>query len=162
RARKPFRAAFYDERRDAACRYVRIGAGIDYDHVRMRSVGDPHLAAIEDEAIALAFRTRAQCCGVGTSLGLGDRERADMLAGNKLRQITALLRRTAVEANLVDAKVRMRPIGQAERARCARNLLHGDAVLKIAEARASPFFLDSQAMHAQLTQRRPEIARKRI
>ena len=57
-----------------------------------------------------------------------------MFAGDQLGQIFALLRLAAVAADLVDAEIGMRAVGQADRGGSARNLLHGDAMMQIAEA----------------------------
>ena len=56
----------------------------------------------------------------------------------------------------------MRAIGEADRGGGARDFLHRDAVLEIAEPGAAPFLLDGDAVHAELAQLRPEIARKRV
>ena len=69
-----------------------------------------------------------------------------MFAGNQLWQIFPLLRLAAVAADLVDAEVGMRAIGQADRGRGPRHFLECDAVLEIAEAAAAVFFLDGDTV----------------
>ena len=83
-----------------------------------------------------------------------------MLAGDQLRQIVALLRVAAVAADLVDAEIRMRAVGQADRAGGAADLLHGHAVREIAEAGAAELLLDGDAVQAELAELRPQIARE--
>ena len=56
----------------------------------------------------------------------------------------------------------MRAVGQADRGRGARHLLHRDAVLEIAQARAAIFLLDRDAVQAERADLGPEIARKLI
>src|SRR5262249_11242764 len=77
-------------------------------------------------------------------------------------EIAALLIVAAVAADLVDAEVRMRAIGQPDRGGGARDFLHRDAVLEIAEPRPTPFLLDGDAVHAELAQLGPEVAREGV
>ena len=83
-----------------------------------------------------------------------------MRAGNELGQIALLLLVAAVAADLIDAQVRMRAVGQTDRSGGARNLLHGDAVRQIAEAGAAKFLFDGDAEQAELAELRPQLARK--
>src|SRR3981189_1752874 len=85
-----------------------------------------------------------------------------MLAGNQLRQIFPLLRFVAIAADLVDAKVRMRAVGQADRRRRPRDLLDPDAVLEIAEPGSAIFLLDGDAVQPERSDFRPEIPRELI
>src|SRR5262249_4214779 len=128
----------------------------------MRTVGDPHLAAVEDVAVALFLRAGAHRGHVRASLGLRHGERSDVLAGNELWQQPALLRRCAIPANLVDAEVGMRPIGQPDGRRGSRYLLHGDTMLDVTEAQASPFLLDRDAVRSKLAKPGPQITRKAV
>ena len=56
----------------------------------------------------------------------------------------------------------MRAIGQADGRRGARNLLHRDAMLEIAEARAAIFLLDGNPVQAERADFGPEVAGKLI
>ena len=56
----------------------------------------------------------------------------------------------------------MGAVGQADRAGRARNLLHGDAMLEIAEAGAAPLLLDRDAVNAERAELGPQIARKPV
>src|SRR5664279_3808824 len=85
-----------------------------------------------------------------------------MFARNQFRQIFPLLRLIAVAADLVDAEIGMRTIGQADRRRGARDFLDRDAMLEIAEAGAAILFLDGNAVQAERADFRPQVARKRI
>src|ERR1700682_4807138 len=53
-----------------------------------------------------------------------------MLARNQFWQIFPLLRFVAVAADLVDAEIRMRAVGETHRRRRPGNLLHRDAVFE--------------------------------
>src|SRR5882672_6571554 len=85
-----------------------------------------------------------------------------MLAGNQPGQIFAFLRRAAVTADLIDAEVGMRAIGQADRGRCARNLLDRDAMFEVAEPRPAILLLDRDAVQPEFAKFRPQIARELI
>src|SRR6267154_1413141 len=85
-----------------------------------------------------------------------------MFARNQFRQIFPLLRLIAVAADLVDAEIGMRAIGQADRRRGARNLLHRDAVLEIAEPASAILLLDGNAVQAERADFRPQVARKLV
>ncbi len=56
----------------------------------------------------------------------------------------------------------MRAVGQADRRRGARNLLHGDAMRQIAEAGAAKFLFDRDAEQAEFAELRPQRARKAV
>src|SRR5208282_3285360 len=86
----------------------------------------------------------------------------DMLARDQFRQIVLLLLGIAVAPDLVDAKVRMRSVGQADGARSARDLLHGDTMGEIAEPRAAPFLFDRDSKKAERPELRPKLARKAV
>ncbi len=85
-----------------------------------------------------------------------------MFAGNQLRQIFALLRLAAVAADLVDAEIGMRAVGQADRRRSARDFLDRDAMLEIAEPGAAILLLDGNAVQAERADFRPEIPRELV
>src|SRR5829696_150448 len=85
-----------------------------------------------------------------------------MLARDQLGQILPLLRLIAVAADLVDAEVGMRAVGQAYRRRRPRKLLDRDAVLEIAEPASAILLLDGDAVQAELADPGPEIARELI
>jgi len=62
--------------------------------------------------------------------------------------------------DLVDAEIGMRAIGQADRSRAARNLLHRDAVGQITMPEAAILFADRDAMQPECAHLRPQIARE--
>src|SRR6266496_162154 len=85
-----------------------------------------------------------------------------MFARNQFRQIFPLLRLVAVAADLVDAEIGMRAIGQADRGGSARYLLDRDAVFEITEPGPAIFLLDGDAVQAERADFRPEVARKLV
>src|SRR5262249_25869800 len=80
----------------------------------------------------------------------------------QLRQVAALLLGGAVAADLVDAQVRVRAVGEPDRGRAARDLLHGDAMRQIAEPRAAELLLDRDPVQAERAHARPQVARKNV
>src|SRR5450756_3179419 len=80
-----------------------------------------------------------------------------MLAGDELGQIFAALLFVAVAADLVDAEIGMRAVGQSDRSAGARNLLHRHAMLEIAEAGAAILLLYGNAVQAERAHLRPQV-----
>ena len=160
--RKALHAPLDDEGGDAARVRPGIGLGVDDEGLGHGTVGDPHFRAIDDVAVALAFRARRHRHDVGARVRLRHRQRPDMLAGNELGQIARLLRVIAVAHDLIDAEVRMGAVGQADRARGARDFLHRHAMLEIAKAQAAILLRRGDPMQAEFSHLWPEVARKLI
>jgi hypothetical protein len=80
-----------------------------------------------------------------------------VLAGDQPRQVAALLLLGAVAADLVDAKVGVRAVGQADRGGGAADLLHGHHVLEVAHAGAAVLLLHGDAEDAELAELAPEV-----
>src|SRR5204863_7992631 len=74
--------------------------GVDHEHARVRAVGDPHLVAVQYIALTAALRFEPHADHIGARARLGHGERADLLAGDELRQVFALLRVAAITADL--------------------------------------------------------------
>src|SRR3954453_22811713 len=85
-----------------------------------------------------------------------------MAARNQVRLVFSLLRLIAVAADLVDAEVRVRAVGQADACRGAADLLHRDRVLEVAEARPAELLLDREAQEPEHAELRPELAREGV
>ena len=145
----------HDEGGDAARAGGRIGLGIDDERIRLRAVGDPEFRAVQDVAVAALLRAKLHRDDVGAGAGLRHGERAEMLAGDELRQIARLLLGPAPAEDLVHAEVGMRAVGEADRAGGARNLLHRDAMFEIAEPGAAIGLRDGDAVQAERAHLRP-------
>jgi hypothetical protein len=139
-------------------RDIRIGLGVDDQRLGLGAVGDPHLGAVEDVAVALLLGAGLHRDHVGAGAGLGHRQPAQVLAGDQLGQIAPLLLGAAVAADLVDAEVGMGAVGEPDRGGGARDFLHRHAVLEVAEPGAAPLLLDGNAVNAELAKLRPEVA----
>jgi hypothetical protein len=84
---------------------ARVGLGVDDERLGDRTVGDPHFRAIEDIAVALAFRAGGHRHDIRAGVRLRHRQPPDMLARDELGQIARFLRVVAVADDLVDAEV---------------------------------------------------------
>ncbi len=129
---------------------------------RAPASGDPHLAAVEDIAVALPLGAQPHRDDVGAGARLAHRQRADMLARDQVGQIFALLRVAAVAADLVDAEVRMGAVGEPDRGRGTAHLLHRDAMGEIAHPGAAIFLLDRDAVQAERAHLRPQLHREPV
>ena len=75
--RESRRAAIDDERGDAAVARIGIDVGEHDEHVRFVAVGDPQLAAVDREAVALFGGARRHREGVAARAGFGQAIGAD-------------------------------------------------------------------------------------
>src|SRR5215472_8532007 len=62
-----------------------VGVSIDETTLGYRRVSDKYFIAVEQITIAISFRHRPHAGDVGPGIGLGNREAADLLAGNQRR-----------------------------------------------------------------------------
>ena len=166
RGGETFHALFDQERRDALRSGLRVGLRVHDQRVRVGAVGDPHLVAVQHVTLgrpaALPVRAQAHRHDVRTRPRFAHRQRADVLAADELRQVALLLRFAAVAADLVDAKVRMRAVGQSHRRGRARDLLHRDDVGEVSHRRAAVLFLDGDAEQSQVAHLPPQVGRKEV
>ena len=65
---------------NSAASFVIVGGGPHHGDVGDRSVGDPHLAAVEHPIGAIASRPGFHCGGIGSDIGLGQPEAAEQFA----------------------------------------------------------------------------------
>ena len=126
RRREPLHTALDDERRDAR-RASLDGVGgpqVDEQHVRVRSVRDPHLRAVRTPAAVDALGTTAHRPEhVRAGVGLAHRERPDLLARDQSREPSRALLGGGVQPQVVHAQVRVRGVRQADGRGTARELL---------------------------------------
>ncbi len=139
-----------------------IGLRVNHQHVSVRSIGDPHLAAVQHVAVALLVRPRAHSHHVRPGAWFAHGQRADMGPGDQPGQIPLLLRLGSVAKDLIDAQVGVRPVRQPHRRRRAGNFLHRHDVLQIAHGGAAVFLADGDAEHTERAHFGPEIHRKGI
>ena len=160
--RKALHAALDNEGGDAARAGGGIGLGVDDERLGDGAVGDPHLRAIEHEAVALALGARRHRYDVGACVRLRHRQRPDVLAGDELGQIARLLLVIAVAHDLVDAEVRMRAVRQPDRSRGARDFLHRHAMLEVAQGQPAIFLRRRDPVQAERAHLGPQVARKQV
>ena len=159
---EPLEPVFDQKGGDAARPGIGPGLGIDDQGLRVMAVGDPQLRTVQDVAVALSVGAQPHRDDIRAGLGLAHGERTDMLARDQLRQVFALLRLAAVAPDLVDAEVRMRTVGEADRSRGAAHFLHRDAMRQIAHAGAAVFFLDGDPVQAECPHFRPQLDREAV
>ncbi|MNV41332.1 hypothetical protein D3C71_1329660 [compost metagenome] len=111
---KALHALFDQERGDALGAAIRIGLGIDHQHIGIRAVGDPHLVAVEHVVITALVRAQLHRDHVRAGARFAHRQRADQLAAAQAGQVALLLIFVAVLAQLVHAQVRVRTVGQRD------------------------------------------------
>src|SRR6516164_3643619 len=126
------------------------------------AVGDPQLAAVEDVSVALSVGAQSHRDDIRAGAGLTHRQCADMLAGDQLWQILALLSFGAVAADLIDAKIGMRTIREPDRSRPPAQLFHRDAMGEIAHAGAAIFFLNGDPVQSERTHFGPQLDWKTV
>src|SRR5690606_11705026 len=146
-----------DEGRDAALVGLRVGLGIDHQGVGIRAVGDPHLAAVEEVAVALLFGAQLHADDIGACTGFAHGQGANVFAADQLGQIALLLFFRAVAMNLVHTEVGMRTVGQPHRGAGAGDFFHGDHVRQVAHIGTAVFFAHSDAEHAQFAELAPQV-----
>jgi hypothetical protein len=159
---KALEALLDDEGGHALRAGLGVGLGVDDEGVGVAAVGDPHLRAVQHVAVALQVGAQLHRHHVGTGAGLRHRQRADVLAGDQLRQVFRLLRGAAVPADLVHAQVGMGAVGEADRGRGAGDLLHGDDVGEVAHLRAAVLLLGGHAEQAHLAELPPQVGGEQV
>ena len=162
RGEEALHAALDDERRDPARARRAVGLAVDDQRIGVGTVGDPHLAAVQDVGPVPVVGAEPHPDDVRARARLAHRERADVLARDQLRQVGAPLRFGAVAADLVHAQVRVRAVRQPDRRRRAADLLHRDDVREVAEPGAAVLLLDGDAEEAERAHLRPEVHRERV
>ena len=155
--------ALFDQKSSHTARAkLGFGLGIDHQRVGVRPIGDPHLAAIEQVITAFVFGLQLHADDIRTGPRLAHRQRTDMLAADQLGQVFLLLRLAAVALELVDAEVRVRAIGQADRSRSATDFFHRDHVRQIAHIGPAIFLGDGNAEHPELAHLAPQVHRELV
>jgi hypothetical protein len=88
------REAFLDNEHGNAARSLGFGVGARRDEVdiRMHSIGDEHLGAVQHPAVAVPAGARADCRNVGSRVRLGDRDRGNALSTDDRGKVFVELR----------------------------------------------------------------------
>ena len=155
-------ALFDDERGDAARPGCRIGFGVDHQHVGIAAIGDPHLAAVEDETVACRFGAQLHADHVAAGIGLGHGQCADTGTGDQAGQVAGFLGGSAMAADLVDTQVGMGAVGECHRSRGPADLFHGDNMGQIAHAAAAVGLVHGDAEQSHVAEPGPQVGRKLV
>ncbi|KAI3480412.1 hypothetical protein L1887_57426 [Cichorium endivia] len=156
-AGEAFPVTLDDECGDAVRALVQVGLGVDHVGVGVRAVGDPGLAAVEDEMVAALFGAQLHRDHVGTGIRLAHGQGADMLAADQLGQVLELLLVAAVAVDLVDAEVGVGAVGEGHRGRPAADFLHGHDMGQVTQAGAAVFLADGHAEQAHVAELAPHV-----
>ena len=153
-------ALFDDEGGDAARAGLWVGFGVDDRDVGVRAVGDPHFRAVENVAVAALFGAQFHADHVRPRARFGHRQGADMLARNQFRQVARFLCGAGAAVDLVDAKVGVGAVGEADGGGRAADLLHRHDMFEIAHAGAAILLGGGDAEQAERAHLAPEVGGK--
>ena len=143
-------ALFHNEGGDAVVALGLVGHGKDHEGVSHVAVGDEALGAVEDVVVALQHRHGLLAGGIGTGVGLGQAEGADLLAGEQVRQVLALLLLGAVLKDRGAAQGGMCGNDDSSGAADLGQLLHAHGVGQNVAAGAAVLLGEVNTHHPQL------------
>ncbi len=156
-------AAVEEEGADAArSGLVRVGAGEDEERAGVAAVRDPLLGAGQPPAVAVGHRGRAQGAGIRARLGLGQRERAEHLAGSELGDEPLLLLLAAEGEDRQRDGARVHGDGDADAGIRARELLEHEDVREEVRSRAPELLGHADAHQPELAQLGEQLAREGV
>ena len=138
---------------------ARFGLGPHHGHVRQGAVGNPHLAAVEDPAVARAFGAGAHGRRIGAGVRFGQSEATDRLAAGQLRQPGLLLFLGTEGVNRVHDQAALHGNETANAAVRALQFLIDQPVSHVVEPGAA-VALQVRAHQAQLAEFRNELHRE--
>ena len=145
-------AALHDERGDALGALGLVRHGKHPEHVGHIAVGDEDLAAVHHIVVTLQAGLGLALGGVGTGVGLRQRECAHLMAGGQHGQILLLLLLGTVGQNGVAAQAVVRRHNVARGCALLRKLLHADRCGQRVCSRAAVLLGNAHAHHAQVEQ----------
>ena len=140
-----------DESGDAVVALALVGHREDDERVCIAAVGDEDLSAVQEPVVAHVDSLGLLSGCVGTRVGFGQTESAELLAGEQVGQVLCLL--------LVSAVVEDRPAAQGSVSRddnssgCADSgeFFHSDRIRDVVGAGAAVFSGERNAHHTELS-----------
>ena len=132
-------SGFDDHQRNAFRALFRVGFCNNNNQIRVLSVGNKGLRAINDILVALFGGPRLDGLQVGTGSRLGHRNRADKLAGRHFGQPFAFLFFGPIGIEIMRADKRMHRIAKA-RHPAALHFLRQNGFMGVSSAAAAIFF----------------------
>ncbi len=145
---KPGELLFHDEGADPFGPFVRVGLGVNQQGVGDGTVGDEDLGAVENVFVALFDGPGAHAHGVGTGIGFGEPQGADLLSVDQRRQVLLLEHLIGVFVDIVGAKVGMSPVGHGQPGTETAHLFDGQGLHKHIAAQTTVFFIHGDAENA--------------
>ena len=100
---------------DPARACIRIGLGIHHQRLRIRSIGDPHLGAVQDIAVIALLGPQRHRNHIRSRAGLRHGQRPHIRARNQAGQKPRLLRGRGPAPDLIDTEIGMGTIAQRHR-----------------------------------------------
>ena len=99
---------------------------------------------------------------VGTGVGFGHGQGADVFTADELGQVLFFLLVGAVAVDLVNAQVGVRAVRESHGCRGTADFLHGDDVCEVAHARAAVGFVNGNTQQAHVTELFPQVVGEQV
>ena len=141
---------------------LRVGAGEEEEGAGARAVRDPLLRAGDTPAVAVRLGGRAQRAGVGAGVGLGERERAELLAPRERRHEACLLLLGSEREDRKRRRARVHGDRHADARVRPRELLEDEDVREEVRARAAVLLGDADAHEPELRELGIELVREAV
>ena len=141
---------------------LRIRPREEEERARVPPVRDPLLRAGDAPAVAFRVGARAQRARVRSGLGLGERERAEMLAARERRHEARPLLVGAEREERQRHRTRVHGDRHADAGVRARELLEHEDVREEVRARTPVLLGDARSHQAELGELREELAREAV
>ena len=145
-------AALHDESGDALGALGLVGHGEHHEHVGHIAVGDEDLGAVHHIVVALQASLGLALGSVGTGVGLGQSESADLVAGGEHGQVLGLLLGSAVGQDGIAAQAVVGGHDVAGGGALLGQLLNADGAGQRIGACAAVLLGHAHAHHAQVEQ----------
>ena len=99
---------------------------------------------------------------VGTGVGFGHGQGADVFTADELGQVVLLLLVGAVAVDLVNAQVGVRAVRESHGCRGTADFLHGDDVCEVAHAGAAVGFVNGNTQQTHVTELFPQVVGEQV
>jgi hypothetical protein len=116
---------------------LHIGLGINPNHICGGSVGNPHLASIQNVFVTLLLSLQLHAGNIRATVRFAHRQCSHEIARAQARQVFSLLSIACIQLKLIDTEVAMSKVTQTKGGVGLAELLHNEAVLVVSEAETS-------------------------
>lgn len=101
-----------DKGRYASVVLAGLGLGVDKEHLRIRPIGDPHLAPIQSPPLAGGSGGQLHAGYVGTGVGFTHGQGTDPFARDQVGEVLLLLFFGSVAVYLIETEIGVGSVGQ--------------------------------------------------